>query len=156
MRAKDVMTERPACCTPEDTIERAAHLMEENDCGCIPVIESRGSNTVVGVITDRDVTLRAVGRGMGSDTPVREVMTAGPCCCGPDADVREVESIMADRQIRRVMVVDDAGCCVGIVAQADVARAATRNSEVDDAEVGRVVERISEPAREGWSEPMRS
>lgn len=154
MRAKDIMTEGVVCCTPEDSIERAAHLMEDNDCGCIPVVETRDRNVVVGVITDRDVAVRAVGHGMQPDTQVRDVMTAGPCCCSPDARIQEVESIMADRQIRRVMVVDDAGCCVGVIAQADLARAATRTGEVDDAEVGRVVEKISEPTRRGWSHPI--
>ena len=76
---------------------------------------------------------------------VKEIMTAEPVCCGPDAELREVEQIMSDNQIRRVVIVDDEGCCVGIVAQADLALAADRDPRVTDAEVGRLVERISEP-----------
>lgn len=145
MHVRDIMTGEPACCTPADTAERVALLMEQNDCGCIPVVETRDAGRVVGVVTDRDIALRGIGHGHAADTPVSELMTTGVFCCSPDADVSEVEAIMADRQVRRVVVVDDAGCCIGIVAQADLARAAERGNDVTDEEVGQVVERISEP-----------
>ncbi len=148
MRAKDLMTEKPAFCTQDDTIEQAAHLMDAHDCGCIPVLESRSDRaTVIGVVTDRDIAVRATAHGRRPDTAVRDVMTAAPRCCSPDASVQEVEAIMADNQIRRVVVVDDAGSCLGMIAQADLARAAERTGEVRDDEVGRIVERISEPTR---------
>jgi CBS domain-containing protein len=147
MQVRSIMTEDPACCTPSDSVARAASLMEEYDCGCIPVIESRDSMCVVGVITDRDIAVRGVRNGRSPNSEVGELMTMAPYCCSPDADVREVESIMADRQVRRVVVVDDGGCCLGIVAQADLARAAERGTDVTDEEVGRVLERISEPSR---------
>ena len=144
MKAQDLMTPCPASCTPDDTARRAALLMSENDCGCLPVVESRNSDRVVGVVTDRDIALRAVARGKGPDTPVRELMTADPECCPADADVEAVEHVMADRQVRRVVIVDGAGCCVGIVSQADLAREADRGRDVSEREVARVVERISE------------
>lgn len=150
MKARDLMTAGPACCSPNDSIQRAAELMEQNDCGCIPVVEGRDNQNVIGVVTDRDVAIRAVGSGRGSDTRVSDVMTASPCCVDADSDVEQVERVMSDNQIRRVVVVDDAGCCVGIVAQADLARAADQGREVSDDEVGRVVERISEPGRSDW------
>jgi len=146
MKARDIMTSGPACCTPDDTIERAAHLMEEHDCGCIPVVREGDEPTVVGVVTDRDIAVRAVGHGRGTDTHIRDVMTAAPSCCGPDSDLRDVERVMEDRQVRRVVITDDDGCCVGIVAQADLARCAEERRDLDDAEVGRVVERISHPS----------
>ena len=152
MKARDIMTAEPACCTQDDTIEEAARLMEENDCGCIPVVE-RHSGSVVGVITDRDIAVRAVRRRRGSETPVREVMTETPFCCSTDSELFEVEQLMSDRQLRRVPIVDDTGSCVGIVAQADLARAAGFSAEVTDDEVGRVVERISEP---GSSSELRA
>lgn len=148
MKAQDLMTPCPACCTPDDTAKRAAQLMADNDCGCLPVLEGRNSDRVVGIVTDRDIALRAVARGKGPDTPVAELMTANPACCPTDAEVEAVEHLMADRQIRRVVVVDSAGCCAGIIAQADLAREAERGRDVGEKEVARVVERISEPRPE--------
>lgn len=144
MKAQTLMTEKPACVTPNDTARQAARLMAENDCGCLPVVESSDTSRVVGVITDRDIALRAIARGKGSDTPVRDLMTSSPECCGPDSDLREVERVMADRQVRRVVIVDDANRCVGIISQADLARAAKQGKKVTDREVATVVEQISE------------
>jgi CBS domain-containing protein len=124
--------------------------MEQNDCGCIPVVQASDDNCVVGVITDRDIAVRGVGPGRSTETRVREVMTAAPYCCGSESELDEVERVMSDQQVRRVVIVDDGGCCLGIVAQADLARAAER-ADVSEHEVARVVERISEPsAREDW------
>jgi CBS domain-containing protein len=150
MKARDLMTAQPACCTPNDTVERAAQLMEQNDCGCIPVVERTDRQNVIGVVTDRDVAIRAIAQGRGAETPVGDVMTMAPCCVSGDTDVQTVERVMSDNQIRRVVVTDDEGCCIGIVAQADLARAADRGNDVSDNEIGRVVERISEPGRSEW------
>lgn len=141
MKAQELMTANPTCCTPEDPAERAATLMEENDCGCIPVVQDQETRKLVGVVTDRDIALRGVGRGRDAGTPVRELMSSDVSCCGPDSDVEEAEKIMAERQVRRVPVIDEAGCCVGMIAQADLARAP--DPDVSDRELGRVVERIS-------------
>ncbi len=142
MQAREIMTESPACCTPDDTVERAARLMIENDCGCVPVVEDTQTNRIVGVVTDRDLACRCLGAGKGADTPVREAMSANPSCCTPDSDLEEVERIMAERQVRRVPVIDEQGCCVGMIAQADLARA---KQAIGNREVGRVVERVSQP-----------
>jgi CBS domain-containing protein len=160
MKAQDLMTASPACCTPDDPVERAAQLMADNDCGCIPVIADRDDSRVVGVITDRDIAVRGVAKSKGPGTRVRELMTPDPFCCSADVDVKDVERMMAERQVRRVVVVDGARSCVGIIAQADLALAAERTRDVSDLEVARVVERISEPSpasrarttREGASE----
>jgi CBS domain-containing protein len=146
MKARDIMTAQPACCGPTDRVQRAAQLMEQNDCGCIPVVTD--DNSVIGVITDRDIAIRGVAHGHRSDSRVDELMTPSPYCCSVDADLRAVEDVMSDRQVRRVVIVDDDNCCVGIIAQADLARAAHRTDEVSDAEVGRVVENVSEPGPE--------
>ena len=145
MKARDIMTENLACCTPDDTVEHAAKLMVEHDCGCVPVVEDTRTKRLTGVVTDRDLACRCLGEGKGADTRVSEVMSANPSCCTPDTDLQEVEQIMAMRQVRRVPVIDDQGCCVGMVAQADLARA---NRAVGNREVGRVVERVSEPTDE--------
>jgi CBS domain-containing protein len=146
MNAERLMTKSPACVTPNDSAQQAAKLMADYDCGCLPVVEGRNHDRVVGVITDRDIALRGVARGKSSATPVRELMTADPECCAPNADVKEIERVMADRQVRRVVIVDDDSCCVGIIAQADLARAAERQSDVSEHDIVRVIERISEPA----------
>jgi CBS domain-containing protein len=119
--------------------------MAENDCGCIPVVEGPSQTRVVGVVTDRDIALRAVARGKAADAVVADVMTRDVAFCPPDADLLTVERTMSDRQIRRVVIADADGCCVGIVSQADLARAAARGEEVDEREVVRVVESISQP-----------
>jgi len=145
MKAQELMTANPACCTPDDSIDRAAQLMADNDCGCIPVVADRNDSRVVGVITDRDIAIRGVAKGKGPDTRVRDLMTPDPFCCLADDNVKDVERVMAERQVRRVLVVDGGRCCVGVIAQADLARAADRRREVTDLEVARVIERISEP-----------
>ena len=123
MRAEEVMTSDPACCSPDDTIQQAAEMMERHGCGCLPVVEDPAERRrVVGVVTDRDIAVRGVREGKGSDTPVHDVMSDQPSCCSPDAGIDEVEQTMSERQVRRVPVVDERGCCVGMVAQADLAR----------------------------------
>ncbi|MDQ3950887.1 MAG: CBS domain-containing protein [Gemmatimonadota bacterium] len=145
MKAQELMTNSPACCTPEDPAQRVAQLMADNDCGCIPVVAGRNDTHVIGVVTDRDIAIRGVAKGKGPDTRIRDLMTPDPFCCSADADIKDVERVMAERQVRRVVVVDGDGCCVGVIAQADLARAADRRRDVSDLEVARVVERISEP-----------
>jgi CBS domain-containing protein len=142
MRAKEVMTREPACCTPETRAEDVARLMREHDCGVIPVVESEGSKTLVGVVTDRDIALRAVGRGRGPDTPVRDLMTPEPRACTAETDVQEVETVMKREQVRRVPIIDAGGHLIGIISQADLARKLGNEQEV-----GELVERISEPRR---------
>jgi CBS domain-containing protein len=141
MKAQELMTESPACCTPESTVREAARMMLEHDCGCIPVVE-KGAQRLVGVVTDRDIACRCVAEGKGPDAQVQEIMTTDPRCCHPEDDVAAVEQIMMQAQIRRVPVVDARGDCVGMIAQADLA---VKDEEVSDGELGRVVERISKP-----------
>jgi CBS domain-containing protein len=143
MRAREIMTRNPVCCTASDTVQHAAKLMAEHDCGCLPVVDDLQSRTVVGTITDRDIACRCTAEGKGPHTTVQEAMTADPSCCRPDDDVKAVERLMESRQVRRVPIVDEEGCCIGIVAQADLARAEGRG--VTDREVGHLVERVSEP-----------
>jgi CBS domain-containing protein len=156
MKARELMTASPACCTPDESIDRVAQLMADNDCGSIPVVASRTDSRVVGVITDRDIAIRGVATGKGPDTRVRTIMTPDPFCCSADADIKDIERVMAERQVRRVIVVDSGRCCIGVIAQADLARAAERRKDVSDAEIARVVERISEPRPGHASGPTQS
>ena len=146
MRAQDIMTKNPTCCTPSDSARDAARVMREKDCGCVPVIDP-SSKRVVGIVTDRDLALRAIAEGKNPDTKLNELMTPVASCCGPNDDLKDIERTMTDRQVRRVPIVDAEGCCVGIISQADIARAARRDADVTEHEVALVVERISEPGR---------
>ena len=145
MRAQDLMTPSPACVTANESVRKVAQLMEDHDCGCIPVVDERDNRRVVGVITDRDIAVRAVAQGKGPDTKVTEVMTPDATCCSVNDDLEIVEQVMADKQIRRVVIVDADGYCCGIIAQADLARVADRSPEGEQ-DLARVVERISQPA----------
>ena len=142
MRAREIMTQKPACCTPDTPAAEVARLMRENDCGVIPVVDGEETRTLVGVVTDRDIALRGVGERRNPDVPVGELMTPSPDSCSPDDDVHEVEQLMMQKQVRRVPIIDAAGHLVGIIAQADLARKLG-----NDQEVGELVEHISEPRR---------
>ena len=147
MKASEIMTADPCLCSPSDSLQDVAKLMRDHDCGAIPVVES---GHVVGIVTDRDLAVRALADGRGADTKVGDVITRDPRCCNPDADVSEIQKIMSEQQVRRVPVVDASGCVVGIVSQADLARAASDGQRVSDREVAIVVERISAPRPESF------
>jgi CBS domain-containing protein len=118
--AKDVMTPHPACCHPDATLESVAKLMVEHDCGEIPVVDAQGRP--VGVITDRDIVCRIVaGAGNPTGRRVDSVMTQNVVTVQQDTAIEDVIGSMERHRIRRIPVVDEHGCCVGIIAQADLA-----------------------------------
>jgi len=118
--ARDVMTPEPARCSANATLDEVAKLMVQNDCGEIPIVDT--SDRPIGVITDRDIVTRAVAEGKNpTGHTVESVMTRGVVTVRADAPIEEVVATMERHQIRRVPVVDDAGCCAGIIAQADLA-----------------------------------
>lgn len=120
MRVQDVMSANPACCSPTSSIQEAARLMVENDCGEIPVLDT--NRRPMGVITDRDIACRVVAEGKGPDTSVQDAMSTPAITVSQEMSIEECCRVMEDNQIRRVPVVDAQGVCCGIVAQADVAR----------------------------------
>lgn len=125
MRVADIMTRDVACCTPEMPLRAVAKLMVGCDCGIIPVIEDQESRRLMGVVTDRDITCRAIAKGMDPNTTTASFcMTAAPASVHPEESIEVIERLMSDLQIRRVPVVDSQGSCVGMVSQADVALAA--------------------------------
>ena len=143
MQAQELMTRDPACCTPEDSAQKAAELMSQHDCGAIPVVDDEQSRHLCGMITDRDIAVRGVARGRGAETKVSDLMTNDVECCSAEADIKEVERVMTSRQVRRVPIIDADGELIGIVSQADLAF----SNKVDEEELGQVIERISEPGR---------
>ena len=135
----EVMTRDPVSCEPDEAITRVAEIMKREDVGAVPVIETKASRRLVGIITDRDIVVKAVAVGRDPKSSVREAMTADPVTCREDEDVSEAVSRMAERQVRRVPVVDGQGRLCGIIAQADIA---TRVHQ--DKTTGELVEAISE------------
>ena len=122
MQVKVLMTPDPACCTPDATLQRVAEMMVEHDCGEIPVVENVASMKPVGVITDRDITCRTVAKGLNPLVmTVADCMTTPCVTVMPDTSLDECCRVLEENQIRRVPVVDDSGCCTGIIAQADLA-----------------------------------
>ena len=146
MKARDLMTPDPARVTPSDSLQRVSQLMAEHDCGLIPVVTAADQSSLIGVVTDRDIAVRGMAEARSATTPIGEIMTTNPDTVRPEDELEYVERLMSDRQIRRVVVVDADGDCVGIIAQADLARAAKRKSEPSPKEMVDVLEKISRPA----------
>ena len=146
MRARDIMTKDPQCCRREETVRRAAELMRDCDCGVLPVIDD--ARRVIGIVTDRDLAIRAIAMGKGPETRLSEVMTPSARTCSADDDLRDVERTMAELQVRRIPIVDAGGRCLGIISQADIARAAGRDNSVSEQEIALVIEQISEPTHQ--------
>lgn len=122
MKAHDIMTADPFSVTPVDSVRRAADIMRELNVGAVPVVEDTDSPLLLGIITDRDITVRCVAEGHEPSCLVRTHMTALPLqTVGPQADVSEVIDRMEQAQVRRIPVVNPDGVLLGIIAQADVA-----------------------------------
>jgi len=114
----EVMTQDVEVLRPDETLRDAARAMADLDVGSLPVCDGR---RLIGMITDRDITIRAVAEGKGGDTPVTEVMTDDVVWCTDTDSIDEVLQQMSDAQIRRIPVVDEDRNLVGIVALGDIA-----------------------------------
>ena len=136
MRVVEVMTRDVRLIEPTQTIRDAALLMAEMDAGIMPV---REGDRLVGMITDRDIAVRAVAQGRGPDTAVREVMTDEVLYCFEDDDTAAVERNMADIQVRRLPVLTRDKRLVGIISLGDLAMSDKA------AKVGAAVAGISQP-----------
>jgi CBS domain-containing protein len=142
MTCRDVMTTNPSFCVPGDPALRAAEIMRDENIGPVPVVAGTDDRRVLGIVTDRDLTVRLIADGRAPEaTRVDDVMTANPVTCREEDGIEEALETMSRHQVRRVPVVDGDGRLIGIIAQADVARL------MDEEEVGEVVEDISQPGR---------
>jgi CBS domain-containing protein len=138
MTVEEIMTSDPECCSPASSLPEVAQLMVACDCGEIPVCDASGKP--VGVVTDRDIVCRVVAKGQDpSRTVARDCMSTPVITATPDMDVDECVRLMEENQVRRLPVVDEGGICCGMVAQADLARKAPRETTIE------VVEKVSEP-----------
>ena len=127
MNVRDVMTSNPRTVSPNDSIQVAARIMKEEDTGVVPVVDN---GRPVGIVTDRDIVLRAVAEG-GFDKPVREIATREVVFVKPDASTKEAEKLMSERQVRRLPVVEN-DRLVGIVSLGDIAVKEGRDSRTGD------------------------
>jgi CBS domain-containing protein len=136
MKVKDAMTSKVTLVSPAQTIREAAKLMIECDAGALPVAEN---DRLVGMLTDRDIVIRAVANNRSPDTPVREVMSEEVLYCFDDEDVEDVAENMGDQQVRRLLVLSREKQLVGIVSVGDLARRA------DPEAAGEAVAEIARP-----------
>ncbi|HEY7179310.1 MAG TPA: CBS domain-containing protein [Gaiella sp.] len=129
------MTDSPRCVTMETPVSEVAQLMESEDIGSLPVLEGE---ELAGMVTDRDIVVRAVARGRDPrGMPVREVVSRDLVTVYAEEDLSTALERMASEQVRRLPVVDDEHRLVGVLSQADVA------IEAKEKAVGGMVEEIS-------------
>lgn len=119
MKVSEVMTRDVKIADPERSIQDAAKLMDKNDCGSLPVGEG---DRLVGMITDRDIVIRAIAAGLPASTPIREIMSDEIKYCFEDEEIEDVADNMADIQMRRLPVLNRDKRIVGIVSLGDLAR----------------------------------
>ena len=134
-RCREIMTRNVKTVNRETTLREVAALMRDGDMGAVPVVES---GKLVGIVTDRDIVVRAIAEGRDSSVPVGEVMTAEVYSVGENDFVFEAIRLMGDRQVRRVPIINEAGELVGIIAMADVAL-----ETEDEREIAETLEEIS-------------
>jgi len=121
-KCNEVMTKNPVCCLPDNMVAEAAKLMKSKNIGSIPVIENKQTKKLAGIVTDRDLALKIVAKGLDAkSTKVEAVMTRKVVTCRADDDLQKALDAMAEHQLRRIPVVDNDNKIVGIIAQADVA-----------------------------------
>jgi CBS domain-containing protein len=138
MRISEIMSRDVEVAQPQDTLQTVARKMAEIDTGVIPVCDGE---RLQGMITDRDIVIRAVSEGRSFETPVSEVMTPDVEYCYEDDDISDAADKMAELQVRRLAVLNHDQRLVGIVALGDIAR------QAKDKTTGQTLEEISEPNR---------
>lgn len=136
MRVSEAMTREVRVANPGQSIRDVAKIMAEIDAGAVPVGEN---DRLVGMITDRDIAIRAVAHGKGPDTPVREVMSKEVMYVFEDEDLEHVAHNMADIQVRRLPVVNREKRLVGIISLGDIAQ------NEDTETVGEATAGVSQP-----------
>ncbi|MBE8717881.1 CBS domain-containing protein [Cellvibrio polysaccharolyticus] len=119
MKIRDLMTQKVKTISPEETIQQAAHLMASLDTGALLVNED---DRLVGMITDRDITVRAVAKDLPNDTPVGRIMSTEIHYCFEDEDIMHVAENMAGIQMRRLPVLNRDKRLVGVVSLGNIAR----------------------------------
>ena len=152
MRVEQIMSKEVQCCRPDDTLEHAARLMWDNDCGCLAVCGGEeGMMKIAGMITDRDISMCALFEGKPlCELKVDEAMGHDVRACHPGDTLTEAEKIMREGKIRRIPVVDDEDHVIGMISLADLAQEAARErtagkKEITDVEVNDTLVSICTP-----------
>lgn len=138
MKVQDIMTSSVYAAKPTDSIAEVARSMADNDIGALPITEGE---ELVGIVTDRDIAVRAVAGAIGPESPVRRIMTEDIAICSPLDDVEDALAKMSNEQVRRLPVCKEGAELVGIITLADAAR-----RDPDLSEVGAVLAEICEPS----------
>jgi len=140
MNVESLMTRDVAVVSPTDSVRSAADVLKRLNIGSAPVCNGR---SLVGMITDRDIAVRAVADGRDPvNTPVEQVMTRDVIYCFEDQDIQEVADAMAASQVRRMPILNRQHQLVGIVSLGDLAV-----DVADDEMTGEVLEEVSQPSR---------
>ena len=129
MKVRDIMSKDIACLRSDDTVERAAQLMKQYNCGSIPVCTD---DKIIGIVTDRDIAVRSVASGEDARQSVGDIMTKDIIFANPETDVNDAAKIMSDRQIRRLPVVEN-NSLIGIVALGDISLEPACQDQAEDA-----------------------
>ena len=138
---KELMTADPVCCSPSDKVKKAAKKMKKHNVGSIPVIDNKKSRQLIGIVTDRDLAMKVIGKGREAKaTKVKDVMSRKVVTCSPEDTVQQAFDAMSTHQLRRIVIVDEVNAVQGIISQADVA---TRISQPDA--TAEVLKDISQP-----------
>ncbi|MCT8975865.1 CBS domain-containing protein [Clostridium sp. CX1] len=138
MKVKDIMTDSVVSLDGDAPVQRAADIMKQYNVGAVPVCDA---GSVIGIITDRDIALRAVAPGKDTHTTnVREIMSSNPVLGKPNMEVDDAARIMSERQIRRLPIVDNDNL-VGMVSLGDIAVEPRLEQEAEQA-----LSNISEPS----------
>lgn len=139
MLVKDIMSKDIISISSDDPVERAAQMMKQHDIGSIPVCSQ---NKLIGMVTDRDITLRSVAAGQDSkQQKISDIMTSNPAIGNPQMDVHEAAKMMSQKQIRRLPIVENNNL-VGIVSLGDISVEPSLQDNAEEA-----LKNISEPCQ---------
>lgn len=137
MQIKEIMAQPVVTVSPDATLVEASSIMLRKDIGSLPVCEG---NKVIGIVTDRDLTVRGIAKGLNPNrAQVKDVMTKDVLSCASEDEIETACDIMEKNQVRRLVIIDDDDSCLGIVALGDIAL------EAPSARSGQVLKEISAP-----------
>jgi CBS domain-containing protein len=129
VKVKEIMSKDIASLKSDDSVERAAQLMKQYNCGSIPVCTQ---DKIIGIVTDRDIAVRSVASGNTTRQKVSDIMTDEVVFGSPEMDVNDAARLMSDRQIRRLPIVEN-NSLIGIVALGDISLEPACQDSAEDA-----------------------